>query len=193
MHVERSMGVGQFFRLVMPGLVLFAGCGPTNPPATVQKVDLPRYMGVWYEVARLPQGFQKGCTATRAEYFLREDGKVDVLNVCRFGSTKGPIRVARGTARVVEPATGAKLKVSFAWPFEGDYWIFRLDEDYRYAAVGSPDRKALWFLSREPSMPEDLYRRWVDALRAEGFPVDDLKRTGGSLHEAPAGSAVSSD
>lgn len=177
MHGKTHLaGCGLLVHIVVWLAAIPFGCGVENAPATVQQVDLERYMGAWYEVARLPVGFQEGCVSTRAEYFLRSDGKVDVLNVCRKGAG-GPIETAQGVARVVDPKTNAKLKVSFFWPFEGDYWVFRLDEQYRYAAVGSPDRKSLWILSREPTMPEDVYRQWVESLRKDGFAVERLIRT----------------
>ncbi|UYZ63752.1 lipocalin family protein [Hymenobacter weizhouensis] len=148
----------------------------SHPPLpTVAHVDLHRYRGLWYEVARLPARFEKGCQHVTAEYKLRPDGKVQVLNTCHKHSLNGPVETAAGTARVVDAKTNAKLRVSFFWPFEGDYWILDLDQaDYRYALVGEPGRKNLWILSRTPHLERSLRDRLVAKGRELGFPVDRL-------------------
>src|SRR5512141_3275960 len=107
---------------------------------TVQRVDLGRYVGTWYEIANFPQSFQRGCTGTTATYTLREDGDIDVLNRCRKGSLDGEEKSALGRARVVDRSTNAKLEVGFFRPFWGDYWIIDLSDDYSYAVVGHPGR-----------------------------------------------------
>ena len=154
-----------------------AGCASYPPLSTVEKVDLTRYTGRWYEIARLPQWFERDATAVTAKYAARPDGKVSVVNTCHKGSPTGPLEQARGTARVVDAPVNAKLKVSFFWPFEGDYWILRLTPDYSAAAVGSPDRKTLWLLSRTPTMDAVLYDKWTRELSADGFDVSHLIRT----------------
>ncbi len=146
------------------------------PLETVPSVDLTRYSGLWYEIGRLPQRFEKGCAGVTAEYSPRSDGKIDVKNTCRQGSLDGEVRVADGVARVVDESQ-AKLKVSFFWPFEGDYWILELEENYRYAVVGSPDRKSLWILSREPRMNKDLVGQILERRIAQGFDVAPMEWT----------------
>ena len=147
----------------------------TAPPLdVVPQVDLARYAGRWYEIASFPQSFQEGCTDSRAEYSLRKDGEVDVVNSCL---RNGKIDTAKGRAWVVEPETNAKLKVSFFWPFRGDYWIIELGIDYGYAVVASPSRQYLWILSRSPQMPNMQYNRIVERLKERGFDVSRLKRT----------------
>jgi apolipoprotein D and lipocalin family protein len=147
------------------------------PLEVVPEVDLARYMGTWYEIARFPHRFEKGCVAAKATYTLRENGTVDVFNECRIDGLDGPEKTARGTARLVDKATNAKLKVTFFWPFYGDYWIIDLGEDYEYAVVGHPERKYLWILSRKPAMNDVLYGRLLETLSTKGYDVSRLVKT----------------
>lgn len=163
------------------GLALAAGCATTTterlglpPVQTVEKVDLARYLGTWYEIASFPQSFQAGCTATTATYSLRDDGEIDVLNRCRKGDEETS---AVGRARVVDRATNARLEVSFFRPFWGDYWIVDLADDYGYAVVGHPSRDYLWILSRTPTLPEETYARILTRLGAQGYDTSRLVRT----------------
>ncbi len=163
------MSVKYLLPLVVIFLLLLAcirkGGSPTLPE-TVPKVDLSRYMGTWYEIARYPNNFQQECRESTATYTLREDGRVAVVNRC---STNSGNKEARGTAKVVDHTTNAKLKVSFFWPFYGDYWILNLGDDYDYAVVGTPDRKYLWILSRTPEMEATLYETLLAKIQAQGF------------------------
>ena len=130
---------------------LLAACTSTHLPlATVQAVDLDRYYGTWYEIARLPNRFQAMCVSdTRATY--RPDGKaVKVVNRCRTAS--GKIEQADGIAKVVAGSQGARLRVSFFRPFYGDYWILDLDPDYRWVLVGEPGHHYAWILARQPKL-----------------------------------------
>ena len=117
-------------------------------------MDLARYAGKWYEIARLPNRFQRDCAAnTTATYTLRPDGKITVVNECR--KADGRTKSAKGTARVADPkGPNTKLKVTFFWPFSGNYWIIDLDPEYRWVVVGEPGRDYLWILSREPRLDE---------------------------------------
>ncbi|MBC6605514.1 lipocalin family protein [Hymenobacter sp. BT188] len=144
------------------------------PLAVAEHVDLGRYMGVWYEIARLPTRFEKGCQHVTAEYSLRPDGKVAVINSCRKNSPTGPLEIARGVARVVDSKTNAKLKVSFFWPFEGDYWILDLDPEYQYALVGEPGRENLWLFSRTPQLAQPVREQLIAVAQSAGFPVEKL-------------------
>jgi apolipoprotein D and lipocalin family protein len=161
-------------------LPLLAGCTvPTaNVPQTVAAVELPRYIGSWYELARFPNRFQDGggrnCTAVTATYTAREDGWIGVENRCLDGTAE---RVARGRAYVVEGSNGARLRVSFFWPFYGDYWVIGLDPEYRWAVVGAPGRDYLWVLSRTPELPAADYARAVGIAQVQGFDVGRLQRT----------------
>jgi apolipoprotein D and lipocalin family protein len=142
----------------------------------VPSVDLNRYAGKWHEIARLPNWFQRGCaSAATATYTLRPDGKIGVVNECR--AADGKVKRATGTAKVAsQKGPNTKLKVTFFWPFSGDYWIIDLDPDYRWAVVGEPGRKYLWILSREPKMDDGLYRRLLDRATAQGYDVSRMLR-----------------
>ncbi len=140
-------------------------------------VDLTRYTGVWYEISRYPNRFQEGCVGSSATYTLRKDGKIAVLNECYEGSFSGRLRDAKGTAKVVDGKSNAKLRVSFFWPFYGDYWIIDLGKEYEYAVVGHPDRKYLWILSRTKTMNDDLYREILGRLSAQGYDAAKLIKT----------------
>ncbi len=160
--------------------VLLAGCAaqrsPDLPPLeVVPRVDLARYMGTWQEIASFPTWFQKGCIASTATYTLRDDGRVNVLNQCYKGSFDNPDS-ANGTAWVVDPATNAKLKVQFFWPFSGDYWIIDLGSDYEYAVVGHPSREYLWILSRSPQMDEARFERILTRLKHQHYDTSRLVR-----------------
>jgi apolipoprotein D and lipocalin family protein len=142
----------------------------------VPKVDLNRYAGRWHEIARLPMFFQRNCAGeVTAQYSLKPDGKVEVVNQCR--QKDGSLSTARGTARVVDSATNAKLKVSFFWPFSGDYWILALGSNYEYAIVGEPGRKYLWILARQPEIEESLYQKLVLQAKSLGFDTSRLIRS----------------
>jgi len=158
--------------------MLLAACttnGSQPPPLdVVPAVDLSRYIGRWYEIASFPQQFQKGCIDSRAEYRIRPDGDVEVLNSCL---RDGKVDTAKGKAWVVDKTTNAKLKVSFFWPFRGDYWIIDLGKDYEYAVVSAPSMKYLWILSRTPQMNEQCYQGIVMRLKDRGFDVAKLNRT----------------
>jgi|OpeIllAssembly_1097287.scaffolds.fasta_scaffold225024_1 apolipoprotein D and lipocalin family protein len=147
------------------------------PLQTVSFIDLQRYMGTWYEIARYPHRFQEGCVGTTATYSLRDDGKVDVLNQCYKGKLDGEAVKAHGNAWVVEPATNAKLKVSFFWPFSGHYWIIDIGEHYEYAIVGHPERRYLWILSRSPEMDDQLYNDIIEKLKKQSYDTSKLIRT----------------
>lgn len=153
-----------------------------TPVRTVTNVDLERYLGVWHEVARLPNRFEDHCVSdVTATYKRRPDGRLDVTNRCR--TKDGGPDEANGVARVVDTSTNAKLKVRFApaWlgvlPFVwGDYWIIGLADDYSYAIVGSPDRKYLWFLSRSPELDRASWDAALAIARDNGFDLSRLIR-----------------
>ena len=174
------MAIKTLFLLGSGGLLLLscaASLKRTLPPLeVVPHVDLKRYAGIWYEIARYPHRFQEGCFGSRATYTLREDGTIGVLNECRKGAPDGKISSVKGKAWVADPQVNAKLKVSFFWPFSGDYWIIDLGENYDYAVVGHPSRKYLWILSRTPSMEEALYNRILGKLQEQSYDVTRLTR-----------------
>ena len=166
-------------------LVLFTGLALAAPPVPVDRVDLSRYMGRWYEIALIPNFFQRRCVAdTSAEYALREGGLVSVTNRCRTKS--GDMDQAEGVARVVDPATNARLEVSFVSLlglrlFWGDYWILGLGEDYDYALVGTPSRRYGWVLARDPEVSEEQLAAWLRALAEQGYDPKDFVRSPGRV------------
>jgi len=158
---------------------LCKGCATSSgvsPLKTVAHVDLARYVGTWHEIARYPNSFQKDCAGSTATYTLREDGEIDVVNRCR-DSRDGSLRQAKGRAWVVEPTTNARLKVSFFWPFRGDYWIIDLGKDYEFAVVGAPSRKYLWVLSRTPLMSDDVFNGIMQRIEQLGFERDKVVKS----------------
>ncbi|NLI45717.1 MAG: lipocalin family protein [Acidobacteria bacterium] len=157
-------------------LCLTAAHSQAAPPRVVDRVDLTRYAGTWYEIARYPNFFQKQCAGgTTATYELRPDGKITVINRCR--EQDGDTSEARGKAWVVDRATNAKLKVQFFWPFSGAYWVIELDPDYRWAVVGHPDRKYLWILSRTPALEPAVYDDILRRIAVQGYDLKPIITT----------------
>jgi apolipoprotein D and lipocalin family protein len=146
-----------------------------KPLETVRRVELPRYLGKWYEIARYPNWFEKKCERdVTAEYALRPDGKISVINSCT--KKDGSRTIARGWGKVVDPATSARLKVTFFWPFFGNYWVLELGPNYEYSVVGEPGRKFLWILSRTPQMSDEQYRAITSRLQEKGYDATKLVR-----------------
>ncbi len=167
---------------MLSALVLFGCATPSRPPpATVESVDLARYAGLWHEVARFPNSFQDGrgrrCIATTATYALRDDGQVGVVNRCLDANDGNRETVAKGTAYAVAGSGNARLRVTFFWPFYGDYWVIGLDPAYRWAVVGAPGRDYLWILSRSPWMAPGDYAQAVGIAAAQGFDIARLQPT----------------
>jgi apolipoprotein D and lipocalin family protein len=163
-------------------LIIAGGCSSMRDPKipelqTVPSVDLNRYLGVWYEIARYPNSFQKNCVGSRATYSMKEDGNIALLNECYDRTFEGSIRSAKGTAEVIDKASNARLKVSFFWPFYGAYWIIDLGSNYEYAVVGHPERKYLWILSRSRQMDDRLYEEILDRLRKQQYDTVKLLKT----------------
>jgi apolipoprotein D and lipocalin family protein len=148
-----------------------------KPLETVSQVDIERYLGKWYEIARYEAPFQQGCVASQATYSLNTDGTLKVVNECRDKTLDGKLRKAVGKAWVVDTVSNAKLKVQFFWPFKGDYWIIDLGKDYEYTVVSEPKRQFLWILSRTPHMDPKTYEAILADLVYWEFDVTRLKIT----------------
>jgi apolipoprotein D and lipocalin family protein len=153
------------------------------PVNTIEALNVPRYMGTWYEIAKFPNRFQTKCVAhTRAQYLAQTDGSVQVLNSCI--TADGSTIDALGLAKQVGPAHSPKLQVRFApawlswlpmvW---GDYWVIDLDADYQLAAVSDAKREYLWVLSRTPQVNAKVYDALMERLKAQHFDVQKLERT----------------
>jgi apolipoprotein D and lipocalin family protein len=153
-----------------------SGCNQA-PLDVAPSVDLQRFQGQWYEIAKLPRAAQADCAGTTANYQLRSDRELVVTNQCRLGSLNGNVRKVLASAKVTNPAVPAKLSVDFGG-FYGDYWIIDLDQDeYKYAVVGHPTRQYLWILSRTPSLDGDKLAPILDRATQKGFDVSRLEYT----------------
>ena len=153
------------------------GCA-TSPPVDVLPItdfDVNRYLGTWYEVARLDHSFERGLSQVTAEYSLREDGSLKVLNR-GYNAKQRKWDTAEGKAKFRADNTIGSLKVSFFGPFYGGYHIVDLDSDYQYALVAGPSKKYLWILARSTEPHEETYQRLVKKATELGFPTDDLIR-----------------
>lgn len=153
------------------------GCsgGPYPPLAVVDNVEIDKYLGRWYEIARLPNSFEEGCFCITADYSLIDSTTLKVVNGCREDSPNGELNEANGKAFVVPNTNNAKLKVQFFWPFKGDYWILELDkENYEYVLVGNPSREYLWILARTPELNNEIYNMLTGKAKEKGFDITKL-------------------
>ena len=169
------------FFLVCPILLIGGDSINDKPLTTMPSVDLNRYAGLWFEIAKIPNRFQKQCTGnTTAQYILRTDGKIDVLNRCRRSDST--YTEARGVAKIVDTSSNAKLKVSFVRflgmnLFWGNYWIIGLDSDYQWAIVGEPSRKYGWVLAREPGLSDSTWQTVQNLLVEQGYDPERFVKT----------------
>lgn len=161
--------------LAMISVLMLAGC--LGMPETVKPVtgfELDRYLGKWYEIARLDHSFERGLTQVTAEYGLRDDGAVSVLNR-GFSESDQEWQDAEGKAYFVDSDSEGYLKVSFFGPFYGSYVVFELDhESYQYAFISGPNTKYLWLLSRTPTVEAEVIDKFVTMAKERGFDTDSL-------------------
>ncbi|MET3893018.1 apolipoprotein D and lipocalin family protein [Bosea sp. OAE506] len=171
--------------LAMTSALALAACNPlevgpvgnASVPEPRKPVDLGRYVGTWYEQGRYEASFQKGCEGVTAQYAAKPDGTVSVVNSCRQGSPTGPVRSADASARVVDGSNGAKLKVTFFWPIQGDYWVLDRADDYSWAIVGEPSGRYLWLLTRSRQISPKQYAALVSRAQALGYDTTLVRRT----------------
>lgn len=166
--------------LLLAGCASLASKGPVGNKAVPQpakSVDLDRYLGRWYELARYEASFQKNCEAVTADYSLNDDGTIKVLNSCRQDSVDGKLRTATGKAKVVDSVTNAKLKVSFFGPFYGDYWVLDHADDYSWSIVGEPSGRYLWLLSRDAKPSDEKRQAIYDRVRGLGYDWSLVRET----------------
>lgn len=159
--------------LILSMIIFFTSCSTKNPPLqTVEKVDVNKYLGTWYEIARFEHFFERDCKNVTANYSMLDDETIKVINRCTKITTneKGE---AQGRAYATDE-TNSKLKVSFFRPFYGDYWVLILDKDYNYAVVGTPSREYLWILSRENKIPDSVKNEILQKLPTLGFDTSKL-------------------
>lgn len=181
--LPRLMLVGAMFAgvLVLGGCATLARQGPSgnaNVPQPAQAVDLDRYLGRWYELARYEFGYQKGCEAVTADYRLLDNGEVGVINACRQDAVDGPYRQAEARGRIVEGSNNTKLKLSFFGPFYvGDYWVLDHADDYSWSIVGEPSGRNLWILSRQADVSPQQRQTLYERARELGYDMSLLRET----------------
>jgi apolipoprotein D and lipocalin family protein len=151
----------------------------SSPLKSVSSVDLNRYLGTWYEIYRLPNRFEDtDCVTVSAQYAVREDGNISVLNTCL--KKDGP-KVANGIAKVVPGSNNSQLKVSFFRPFYGDYWVIDLSEDYSWVLVGEPAGKYFWILARQKQLDPKLEEALLVKAEKLGYQRKDLIKPSNSI------------
>lgn len=170
-------------------LIITFSCTNTNSQmidtTTVRELDLNRYLGTWYEIARFPHSFEKGMAGVTANYSLRDDGKIRVLNKGYKNGLNGELSVAEGKAKIPDQSQPGKLKVSFFWIFYADYYVLELDDNYQYAMIGSSSPKYFWILSRTPQMDESTYQMLLGKARQRGYNLDKLEKVVQPQSKAP--------
>ena len=161
--------------LICTALVALSGC--TNASLDVApNVDLARFQGRWYEIARLPRTTESDCTGTTAHYTLTSDSELTMVNECHVGNLAGQVRSVSTRGRVPDTTIPGKLSLDFGGVY-GDYWIIDVGEHYEYAAVGHPTRQYLWILGRTPNMDAAVLSGILDRARAKKFDTSRLEYT----------------
>jgi apolipoprotein D and lipocalin family protein len=169
--------------LILSLLLLFSGClsgqknnnGKMIDKSTVKSLDIDRYAGKWYEIARFPNSFEKNLVGVTATYKLRSNGKIDVINQGYMGSLDGKLKTAKGKAYIPDKKEPGKLKVAFFLFFYADYYVMELDTiNYQWALIGSSTDKYLWILSRTPQLDPETYQMLIDKAKKRGYNVDKL-------------------
>jgi apolipoprotein D and lipocalin family protein len=165
-----------FIALTLLTFVATHGCYDDTPLNVAPAVDLGRFQGTWYEIAKLPRTTQADCTGTVASYRLQPNGDFDVESHCHLGQLDGPVKSMTATGKVPDPAVPAKLALNFGG-FYGDYWILAVGQNYEFALVGHPSREYLWILSRTPKLGGDELAAALTHARDEKFDVERLEYT----------------
>lgn len=158
--------------IILSLLTLFSSLGFAADPAVVPTVDLQRYSGLWYQVAHFPSFFLNGCEYSTAEYSVKDNGTIGVLNKCHKNNAVNSS--ISGTASAPNPAEPTKLKVDFGFFAKGNYWIIDLDPDYQWAVVSGPGKSSLFILSRQGPMESEVLESLVLKLKANGFDTDKI-------------------
>jgi apolipoprotein D and lipocalin family protein len=166
--------------LLIMSLLFILCCTNTNSQmldkTTVKSLDLNRYLGTWYEIARFPHSFEKNLVGVTATYSLRDDGKIKVLNQGFKNILDGELSKAEGKAKIPDPQKPANLKVSFFWIFYAEYNVLELDDNYQYAMIGSSSDKYFWILCRTPQMDSSTYEMLLEKARKRGYNLAKLEK-----------------
>ncbi len=174
----RSAVIWQKSIVIISFISLFLGCsGQKNmiDKSVVKELDLSKYLGTWYEIARFDHRFERGLVGVTANYSMLPDGKIKVLNSGYKNSLDGEYEEAIGKAKIPNPEDEpAKLKVSFFWIFYADYYVLELDGNYQWAVIGSSSDKYLWILSRTPQLPSDVYNDLLQRIEQRGYDISAL-------------------
>jgi lipocalin len=171
-HVRYFIVPSLAFVLLISSLVWFTGCRSSRQSVDLTQasnVDLSRYLGLWYEIARFDHWFERGMTHTMATYTMREDGCVLIVNT---GLKDGKLKVANGKGKRTHQQ--GLLRVSFFWPFYSDYRILWVDENYQYALVGGDSSEYLWILARTPSIDALIKNIILSEAKRRGYDIDKL-------------------
>lgn len=167
-------------RLILISFILTSfsvNCQNTNNMInneTVKKLDIEKYLGTWYEIARFPHSFEKDLVGVTATYSFRKDGKIKVVNKGYKYTLNGKEKIATGKAKIPNINDPGKLKVSFFWFFYGDYFVMELDKEYQWAVIGSSSDKYLWILSRSPQLDNNTYDSLIKKIRKRGYNLNKL-------------------
>ncbi len=160
------------FIFLMTIVLGLSSCTTPEELSTVHDVDFQRYTGTWYEIARLPNRFEKGLDKVSATYTLLDNSQIEVIN--SGFAPDGSQKITKGKAYVKNLDKPGELKVQFFWPFAGDYYIIDLDSEYQYALVGTPSRKYLWILAREKQLPESVSQKLMQVASEKGFDTEQM-------------------
>jgi apolipoprotein D and lipocalin family protein len=170
------------FPLVPTALAASIICSPASlvqaaAPAPTKPVELQRYVGRWYEIARVPNRFERGsdCDAPTADYQQDAKGAVTVVQTCHKASPAGPQKVYHASAQILDPGVNAKFKLTFFLVLSKEYWVLDHAQDYKWAIVGDPTGKYLWLFSRQPALPAGLKDALLDRAKALGYDIGRLE------------------
>ena len=164
--------------LIVTGIFILTSCQHNKimiDKTTVTELDVNKYMGTWYEIARFQHSFEKDLTGVTATYKLRDDGKIDVINAGYKNTLAGKYKEANGVAKIPDRSKPGQLKVSFFLFFYAEYNVLKLDtEKYQYALIGSSTADYLWILSRTPQLDETTYKNLVEEAQKRGYDTSKL-------------------
>lgn len=158
-------------------MMLVSGCGPTLPPLkTVDRVDIPRFMGDWYVIANIPTWIEEGAHNAVETYRLDADGTIATTFTFRKDGFDGPVKRYEPRGFILDATSNATWGMRFVWPFKAEYLVIYLDAEYRHTVIGRSKRDYVWIMARAPEMPEAEYRRIVDWLTTIGYDTRRLQR-----------------